>query len=96
MSEERREYFRIDDEVCSGLSVDKPGARPSACGKKSSRAWLTGLQRLPVSPATSRQMTHVMHKVQNQSPELARCLQAIDQKLNMIAQLFVSEGNHSS
>ena len=36
-------------------------------------------------------MMNVIHKVQAQSPELARCLQAIDQKLNMIAQLFVSE-----
>lgn len=90
MSEERREYFRIDDEVALDYRLISPGEAELLRERIKSRV----VDRFTVASsftATSRQMTHVIHKVQNQSPELARCLQAIDQKLNMIAQLFVSE-----
>ena len=90
MSEERREYFRIDDEVALDYRLISPGEAELLREKIKSRV----VDRFTVASsftATSRQMTHVIYKVQNQSPELARCLQAIDQKLNMIAQLFVSE-----
>ena len=90
MSEERREYFRIDDEVALDYRLISPSEAELLREKIKSRV----VDRFTVASsftATSRQMTHVIHKVQNQSPELARCLQAIDQKLNMIAQLFVSE-----
>lgn len=90
MTDERREYFRIDDEVVLEYRlinedeveplVERIQARvPDRFTAASSFA------------ATSRQMAHLMHKVQSQSPELARCLQAIDQKLNLLAQLFVTE-----
>ncbi|MCO6414256.1 MAG: PilZ domain-containing protein [Thiogranum sp.] len=93
MSDERREYFRIDDEVVLEYRliseddveplVERIQARvPDRFTAASSFA------------ATSRQMAHLMHKVQSQSPELARCLQAIDQKLNLLAQLFVTEEIH--
>ena len=90
MSDERREYFRIDDEVALDYRLIGEGEAEQLREKIKSRV----VDRFTVASsftATSRQMTHVIHKVQNQSPELARCLQAIDQKLNMIAQLFVSE-----
>jgi len=90
MSEERREYFRIDDEVALDYRLISPGEAELLREKIKSRV----VDRFTVASsfsATSRQMTHVIHKVQNQSPELARCLQAIDRKLNMLAQLFVSE-----
>lgn len=90
MNDERREYFRIDDEIALDYRligeqeleqlVDRVQSHvPDKFTASSSFA------------ATSRQMAHVMHKVQADSPELARCLQAIDQKLNMLAQLFVAE-----
>lgn len=93
MTDERREYFRIDDEVVLEYRlinedeveplVERIQARvPDRFTAASSFA------------ATSRQMAHLMHKVQSQSPELARCLQAIDQKLNLLAQLFVTEEIH--
>ena len=90
MSEERREYFRIDDEVALDY---RPISQDEAerLQKKIQSRMVDRFTAASSFTATSRHMTHVMHKVQNQSPELARCLQAIDQKLNMIAQLFVSE-----
>lgn len=90
MNKERREYFRITDEVMLDYhSVNE--------------AELESLQAVIESPipdrfttassfaASSRQIAHAFHSVQNESPEVARCLQALDQKLNTLAQLFVAE-----
>ena len=90
MSEERREYFRIDDEVALDYRPISEAEAERVREKIQSRL-VDRFTAASSFTATSRQMTHVIHKVQNQSPELARCLQMIDQKLNMIAKLFVSE-----
>jgi len=93
MSDERREYFRIDDEV----ALDYRPIDEADIDALSDRIHARFPDRFTVASsftATSRQMTQALHKVQNQSPELVRCLQAIDQKLNMLAQLFVSEEMH--
>ena len=90
MSEERREYFRIDDEVALEYRLISPGEAERVREKIQSRM-VDKFTAASSFASTSRQLTQVMHRVQSQSPELARCLQAIDQKLNMIAQLFVSE-----
>jgi len=90
MSEECREYFRIDDEVVLDYRLISEAEAEQLREKIRSRL-VDRFTAASSFAATSRQMTHVIHKVQNQSPELARCLQAIDRKLNMLAQLFVSE-----
>ncbi len=90
MSDERREYFRIDDEVALDYRVIDSSEMDRLLDKIQSRM-VDRFTAASSFAATTRQMTHLIHKIQGQSPELARCLQAIDQKLNMIAQLFVSE-----
>ena len=90
MSDERREYFRIDDEIALEYRPVSTDEAEQLRNKIHSRV----VDRFTAASSftvTSRQLTHVIRKVQTQTPELARCLQAIDQKLNMIAQLFVSE-----
>ncbi len=90
MSDDRREYFRIDDEV----ALDYRLINSSEVDQLLEKIQSSLVDRFTAASsftATTRQMMTVIHKVQTQSPELARCLQAIDQKLNMIAQLFVSE-----
>lgn len=90
MSDERREYFRIEDEIALDYRLISEDEVDGLMEKIQSRL----VDRFTAASnftATSRQMAHLIHKIQNQSPELSRCLQAIDQKLNMIAQLFVSE-----
>ena len=90
MSDERREYFRIADEIALDYRLISDDEADRLVEKIQSRQ----VDRFTASSsfaATTRQMTHVMHKVQSESAELARCLQAIDQKLNMVAQLFVTE-----
>ena len=90
MSDDRREYFRIDDEVALDYRLIDNAEVDSLLEKIRSQL-VDRFTAASSFTATTRQMMNVIHKVQAQSPELARCLQAIDQKLNMIAQLFVSE-----
>ncbi len=88
--DDRREYFRIDDEV----ALDYREVNEDEADQLLERIQSRLVDRFTAASsfaATTRQMTHVIHKVQTQNPELARCLQAIDQKLNMITQLFVTE-----
>ncbi len=90
MSDERREYFRIDDEIALDYRLISDDEVDRLVEKIQSRQ-VDRFTAASSFAATTRQMTHVMHKVQSESAELARCLQAIDQKLNMVAQLFVTE-----
>ncbi len=90
MSDERREYFRIADEIALDYRLIKEGEADELIERMQSRL-VDRFTAASSFAATSRQMAHAIHKVQSDSPELARCLQALDQKLNMIAQLFVSE-----
>ena len=90
MSDERREYFRIDDEIALDYRMINGDEVDGLLERIQSRV-VDRFTAASSFTATSRQMTHLIHKIQNQQPELSRCLQAIDQKLNMLAQLFVSE-----
>jgi PilZ domain len=90
MSDDRREYFRIEDEIALDYRLINEQEVDRLVERMRSRL-VDRFNAASSFAATSRQMAHVIHKVQSQSPELARCLQAIDQKLNMIARLFVSE-----
>ena len=90
MTEERREYFRIDDKVA--LDYRPIGEVEADVLREKMHSRVVDRFTAAASFNTiTRQMTHVIHKVQSESPEVARCLQAIDQKLNTIAQLLVSE-----
>jgi hypothetical protein len=90
MSEERREFFRIADEVV----LDYREIGEAEVEGLVSRIQAHAPDRFTAASsfaATSRQIAHLLHKMQSQSPELARCLLTIDHKLNTLAQLFVSE-----
>lgn len=90
MSDERREYFRIEDEIALDYREMNQGEVDRLIERMQKRL-VDRFTAASSFASTSRQMAHAIHKVQAQSPEVARCLQAIDSKLNMIAQLFVSE-----
>lgn len=93
--DDRREYFRIEDQI----ALDYREINEAEADQLLERIQSRLVDRFTAASsfaATTRQMAHVIHKVQIQTPELARCLQAIDQKLNMITQLFVTEEMETS
>ncbi len=90
MDNERREYFRIDDEVMLDYQQLNEADLESLRGAIESSI-PDRFTTASSFAASSRQIAHAFHSVQNESPEVARCLQALDQKLNILAQLFVAE-----
>ena len=90
MNTERREFFRINDEVVLDYRIvneaELPELRESIESQVSDR--FTAASDFISS---SRQIAHALHTAQNESPEIARCLQVLDNKLNTLAQLFVAE-----
>jgi len=90
MTEERREYFRIDDRIALDYRVIDE-ADVEALLEKINAGVPDKFMAASSFAATSRQICHLLHRLQSESPELVRCLQAIDQKLNTLAQLFVAE-----
>ena len=68
MSDERREYFRIEDEIALDYRLISEDEVDGLMEKIQSRL----VDRFTAASnftATSRQMAHLIHKIQNQSPE---------------------------
>lgn len=95
MSRERREYFRINDQLLLDhrpLHDDEIEAFRELINGDLPHRFMTASS----FAATSRQIAHSLYRIQSDLPDVARCLQAIDHKLNVLAQLFVAEDAGSS
>ena len=87
---ERREFCRIDDEISlSYRTVTEQDV--SNLVAKIREELPDRFTAASTFAATSRQMNSLLRKIQNESADLARFLEAVDTKLNMLAQLFVAE-----
>lgn len=90
MSDERREFFRIQDEVALEYRV---------ISEQEAEDVLLRIQddrpdRFTAAASfagTSRQMTHLLQNLSHKSPDLSMCLSTLDKKLNLLVQLLVAE-----
>ncbi len=90
MSAERREFFRIQDEVALDYRV---------ISEQEAEDVLLRIQddrpdRFTAAASfagTSRQLNHILQNLSLKSPDLAMCLSALDKKLNTLAQMLVVE-----
>ena len=90
MSDERREYFRIKDQV--SLEYRSITEVEMDCVLMRIRDEVPDRFTAAASFAgTSWQMKHLLQNLSGSSPDLAQCLQALDKKLNLLAQLLVAE-----
>lgn len=90
MSDERREYFRVEDQVTLEYRVITEAEME--CVLMRIRDEVPDRFTVAASFAgTSRQMKHLLQNLSSQSPDLALCLQALDKKMNLLAQLLVAE-----
>lgn len=93
MNDERREFFRIRDRVVLEYRAITPAEmecvllriRDEVPDRFTAAASFAG---------SSRQMKHLLQNLSGQSPDLALCLQALDKKINLLAQLLVAETMH--
>ncbi len=89
-SAERREFFRIDDEVLLKVSPITEADVEAIAARINDRMpdRFTVAANFAVS---SRQMSRVLHGFSSDTPEIGRYLKMVDQKLNHLARLFVLE-----
>jgi len=89
-SAERREYFRIDDEV--QLKVRPIGeADVAAIDARINDKMPDRFTVAANFAVSSRQMSRVLHSFAADTPDVGRYLKMVDQKLNHLARLFVLE-----
>ena len=89
-SETRREYFRIDDQVL--LKVRPLDATEAAETADHIADRVPDRFRVAANFAVnSRAMARTLHGFSSGSPDIARYLKMVDQKLNHLARLFVLE-----
>ena len=90
MSDERREYFRIDDEVTLEMRVISEVEMEEVLSRISDEV-PDRFTTAASFASTSRQMRGLLHNLSQSSPDLSLCLQTLDKKLNLLAQLLVAE-----
>lgn len=89
-SEERREYFRIEDEVLLGIRLLTAQDVTHCVDRITERI----PDRFTVAAnfaVNSRAMARLLHSFSSQSPDAARFMKLMDQKVNHLARLFVLE-----
>lgn len=87
--QDRREFCRVDDEIAlryRAISEQEVSERSAMAEVLPDR-----FTAAATFAATSQKMSGLLRVIRRDSDELATCLQAIDNKLNMLAQLFVTE-----
>ncbi|MEE9343656.1 MAG: PilZ domain-containing protein [Gammaproteobacteria bacterium] len=90
MSSERREYFRVEDKVALDYRIVS-GAEVDTLRKKIMTNTAGRFTTASDFDTISHQIGHAMHTVKAETPEVARVLDALDKKLNTLAQMMVSE-----
>lgn len=88
--EDRREYFRIDDQVLLNLRPLEEAAMADIAERIHGRV----PDRFTVAAnfaVNSRAMSRLLHGFSANSPDAARYMKLMDQKLNQLARLFVAE-----
>ncbi|BAZ94989.1 hypothetical protein TspCOW1_32000 [Thiohalobacter sp. COW1] len=97
-SDDRREYFRLDDEVL----LDYARVDETQIAALRERIFDRIVDRFTVAATfatSSRTMSRILSSFSAGQPDLARYLKMMDQKLNQLARLFVIEemnaGEHS-
>lgn len=88
--DERREFFRVDDSVVleyRELSTVDASAYLDQMENDIPNRFTAAAS----FAATSRQMGHLLHSVRDISSDLARYLESLDGKLNMLARMFLVE-----
>ncbi len=87
-SQERREYFRIDNEVI--IDYEKiPADQVEAVRERLADRVPDGFTVAATFQTNSRAMNRMLQGFSAKNPDLARYLKLMDQKLNHLARLFV-------
>ncbi|MEL0586885.1 MAG: PilZ domain-containing protein [Candidatus Thiodiazotropha sp. (ex. Lucinoma kazani)] len=87
--DERREFFRIDDSIQVSYRVITPEELPESIDEP-----LQGGDRLTVMTRLQRISQHLsapLHRIEQRDPDVADYLKALDEKINLLGQSFLTE-----
>jgi hypothetical protein len=88
-SRERRDYFRIDDTVALSFQAVPQGSLPKRLERqeKGLESEFTIMGNLTV---ISQEMSGVLRKIEGESPDIARYLKSLDQKIDLLGKAFLT------
>ena len=89
---ERRRYFRIDDRAILKYRVLPPGEREAIVARLS-RAPATRHALANTFANVSQQMQHLLRRIEQTEPDIALCLDTLNEKLDMLARQLSLEAS---
>lgn len=91
-SQERREFFRIDDTVALSFQMIPPSSLTKKLERqeKGLESDFTIMSNLAV---ISQEMAGVLRKIEGISPDIARYLKSLDQKIDLLGKAFLTWSN---
>ena len=90
-TDERREFFRIDDSIQVSLRVIQPSDMPLDIDDQQLQAdRFTMMTRLQ---AISQRLSTVFHRIEQRDPDVADYLKALDEKLDLLGRSFLAAEN---
>jgi len=87
-SDERREYFRIDDTIRVSYSRVEAEAVPADIDDYLQHDRFGVMTRLQ---AISQNLSAPLHRIEQHDPDVADYLKALDQKINLLGQSFLAQ-----
>jgi hypothetical protein len=87
--DERREFFRIDDSIQVSYRVIDPQELPTSLdNQRMLNDRFTVMTRLQT---ISQHLSAPLHRIEQRDPDVADYLRALDEKINLLGQSFLSE-----
>ncbi len=88
MTDERREFFRIDDSVQVSYRSVSASDVPSTIDDKLQNDRFSVMTRMQ---AISQHLSAALHRIEQRDPDVADYLKALDEKINLLGQSFLAE-----
>lgn len=87
-ADERREFFRIDDSIRVSYKVIEAASVPVDIEERVNNDRFSVMTRLQ---AISQHLSAAFHRIEQRDPDVADYLKALDEKVNLLGQSFLTE-----
>ncbi|MCU7842962.1 MAG: PilZ domain-containing protein [Candidatus Thiodiazotropha sp. (ex Monitilora ramsayi)] len=88
MTDERREFFRIDDSVQVSYHTIPASELPASIDDRLQNDRFSVMTRMQV---ISQHLSASLHRIEQRDPDVADYLKALDEKINLLGQSFLAE-----
>ncbi len=88
ITDERREFFRIDDSIQVSFRQVDPDSIPTDIDERMQNDRFSVMTRMQ---AISQHLSASLHRIEQRDPDVADYLKALDEKVNLLGQSFLAE-----